>query len=41
MLFGGMPSMGYEHTLGKKDKIESWDTTGSIESSGTTVNIKK
>ena len=40
MLFGGMPSMGYEHTLGKKDKIESWDTTGSIESSGTTVNIK-
>jgi len=22
MLFGGMPSMGYEHTLGKKDKIE-------------------
>jgi len=40
MLFGGMPSMGYEHTLGKKDKIEAWDTKGSIESSGTTVNIK-
>ena len=32
--------MGYEHTLGKKDKIEAWDTKGSIESSGTTVNIK-
>ena len=40
MLFGGTPTMGYEHTLGKKDKIESWDTKGSIESSGTTVNIK-
>ena len=26
--------------LGKKDKIESWDTSGSIESSSTTVNIK-
>ena len=32
--------MGYEHTLGKKDKIEAWDTKGSIESSGTSVNIK-
>ena len=26
--------------LGKKDRIESWDTSGSIESSATTVNIK-
>ena len=40
MLFGGLTNMGYEHTLGKKDKIEAWDTKGSIESSGTTVNIK-
>ena len=35
MLFGGVPTM-----LGKKDRIESWDTSGSIESSATTVNIK-
>jgi len=36
MIFGGIPSM----TLGKKDRIEHWDTKGSIESSATTVNIK-
>ena len=32
--------MGYEHTLGKKDKIDSWDTKGSIEVDTNSISIK-
>ena len=40
MLFGGMPSMGHEFTMGKKDKVESWKTSGSIEATDNQVHIK-
>ena len=32
--------MGYEHTLGKKDKIDSWDTKGAIEVDTNSISIK-
>ena len=40
MLFGGMPSMGHEFTMGKKDKVESWKTSGSIEATDNQVHVK-
>jgi len=40
MLFGGIPSMGHEFTMGKKDKVESWKTSGSIQATDDQVNIK-
>ena len=40
MLFGGMPSMGHDFTMGKKDRIESWKTSGNIDASADRVNIK-
>ena len=35
-----MPSMGHDFTMGKKDRIESWKTSGNIDSSADRVNIK-
>ena len=40
MLFGGMPSMGHEFTMGKKDRVDGWKTSGSIEATDDKVHIK-
>ena len=32
--------MGHEFTMGKKDKVESWKTSGSIEATDNQVHIK-
>ena len=40
MLFGGIPSMGHEFTMGKKDRVDGWKTSGSIEATDNQVHIK-
>ena len=40
MLFGGMPTMGHEFTMGKKDRVDSWKTSGNIEATDNQVHIK-
>ena len=32
--------MGHEFTMGKKDKVDSWKTSGSIEATDDKVHIK-
>ena len=32
--------MGHEFTMGKKDKVESWKTSGSIEATDNQVHVK-
>ena len=34
-----MPSMGHEFTMGKKDKVESWKTSGSIQATDDQVHV--
>ena len=32
--------MGHEFTMGKKDKVESWKTSGSIQATDDQVHVK-